>query len=151
MSKRTSIITTLISHIESQTSASGYRGLRFLHEINSFPAFYIHPEAETRIHISSDTRHAVISCSLRGYQHSDNLDDIEDFARTLEAAIDSFSSTLVEEIRVTSLRTDEGLLEPYGVVDMRLEILYVVNPFISIRADSTQYTTDSTIVWADRI
>lgn len=151
MSKRTSIISTLITHIESQTAADGYRGLRFLHEINSFPAFYIHPEVETRIHIGSDVRHAVISCSLRGYQYSDNIDDIESFARTLEAAIGSFSSTLVEEIRVTSLRTDEGLLEPYGVVDMQLEILYVVNPFISIRADSTQYTADSTIVFADRI
>ena len=153
MSKRSSILSTLINHIADATHASGFRGLRFLHEINSFPAFYIHPETEDRFHYGRGSRQAVCACSLRGFQWSDSLDDIEAFARALESAIMSYKAShryLIDEIRVISLRTDEGLMNPYGIVDMQFEILYEVNPFTSITADTTAYTADNTIILASR-
>ena len=130
MSKRTDIISSLISTIEADTLASGHRGLRFLHEISSFPAFYVHPTNESRVHISSGVKFGIIAISIRGYQWSDNLDDIELFARTIETSIQQFRNThrsLVQETRVTSLSTDEGVMAPYGAVDLVVEIIYDVN------------------------
>jgi hypothetical protein len=130
MSQRTTILRTLIAHIATSTSSAGFRGMRFLHEINSFPAFYIHPQNENRIHEGDGSAYAVQSISIRGYQYSDQLDDIELFMRSLEAAIQTYAQAypdLVDDARVVSVRTDEGAMAPYGIVDMQLEVLYSVD------------------------
>ena len=128
MSRRTTVINSLINSIAETTGASGYRGMRFLHEVNSFPAFYVHAGAESRVHISDGVRYGLIEVSIRGYQWSDSLDSIETFARDIESAVDSFYTSnreLVEEARVTSLSTDEGTLSPYGAVDLSVTVLYI--------------------------
>lgn len=130
MSRRSTIIAALISSIAASTNAAGHRGMRFLHEINSFPAFYVHAGTESRVHISNGVRYGLIDVSIRGYQWSDNLDDIEVFARAIEQSIDTFyraNRGIVEEARVTSLSTDEGVMSPYGTVDLAVTILYAVN------------------------
>jgi hypothetical protein len=130
MSKRLDIINALIAHIESVVGFSGSRGLRFLHEINSFPSFYIHPRNESRKHDGRGSRMAILSIDLRAYGWSDNLDYIEALARSLESAVSSFRplhQSLVHEARVTSLRTDEGAMTPYCICDCSLEILYGIN------------------------
>lgn len=130
MSQRTTILSTLISHIASSTSSAGFRGMRFLHEINSFPAFYIHPQNESRIHEGDGGAYALVSLSIRGYQLSDQLDSIEDFMRAIEEAIQRYAPLypqLVEDARVVSVRTDEGTMAPYGIVDMELQVLYTVD------------------------
>jgi hypothetical protein len=131
--------------------------MRFLHEVNSFPAFYIHPQNESRVHEGAGEAYAIQSISVRGYQYSDQLDDIETFMRQIEVAIQTYAPThrnLVDDARVVSVRTDEGTMAPYGIVDMQLEILYSIDYHYGmpapIRADSTIVTADSTIYKADR-
>jgi hypothetical protein len=127
MSKRLLIINSLIEHIERSVGYSGFRGLRFLHEINSFPAFYVHPRNENRRHDSRGSKQAVISLDLRGYGWNDDLDYIERLARELEVAIQTYAPLhrdLVHEARVLSLRTDEGAMQPYCICDISLQILY---------------------------
>lgn len=129
MSKRTIILSKLISHIAQHTSSVGSRGLKFLHEVNDFPAFYIYSGDESRYHEGAGHKYGIISSALRGYIQSDKLDDVEDYARSLEEALQIFPKTrrdLVEEVRVMSLRTDEGLMAPFGVIDLEIEILYDV-------------------------
>ena len=157
MSQRSDILRTLVSHIASNTASAGFRGMKFLHEINSFPAFYIHPQNESRVHEGAGSAYAIQSLSIRGFQYSDQLDDIEAFMRSIEEAIQSYAPTypnLVDDARVVSLRTDEGTMAPYGIVDMQLEILYSVDyhygMVAQIRADSTVVTADSTKYTADR-
>lgn len=130
MSKRYDIIQSLIAHIESSVGYSGFRGLRFLHEINSFPAFYIHPRNESRQHNGAGSKQAIISLDLRSYSWSEGLDHIERLARDLEAAIQTYAplhKPLVHEARTLSLRTDEGAMEPYCICDMSIQILYGIN------------------------
>jgi hypothetical protein len=130
MSKRYNIIASLIAHIETVVGFAGLRGLRFIHEINTFPTFYIHPRIETRQHIGRGARLAIIQLELRAYGWSDDIGYIEQLSRDLETAIQSYAPLhkhLVHETRVTSLRTDEGLMQPYCVCDMSLEILYGIN------------------------
>jgi hypothetical protein len=130
MSKRLDIISALIAHIESTVGFSGSRGLRFLHEINSFPSFYIHPRNESRKHDGANSRMAIISLDLRAYGWHESLDYIEELARNLERAVNTFRPLhphLVHEARVISLRTDEGAMTPYCICDCSLEILYGIN------------------------
>lgn len=130
MSRRTDIINTLINHISTTTNITGHRGMKFLHEINSFPTFYVHVTSESRVHIGADVRYGVISLAIRGYQWADNLDEVDSFGRNIETAIQTFrdmNHTLVEEARVTSFKTDEGIMEPYGSIDVQIAVIYAVN------------------------
>lgn len=130
MSKRSQIIQSFIDHIEASVGYSGYRGLRFIHEINSFPAFYVHPRGENRRHDGAGTKLAILSLDVRGYGWSEGLSYIEELVRNLETAVQSYlplHQNLVHEARVISLRTDEGAMEPYCICDMSVEILYGIN------------------------
>jgi hypothetical protein len=156
MSQRTDILSTLVAHISAATASVGFRGMRFLHEVNSFPAFYIHPQNESRVHEGDARAYAIQAISIRGYQYSDNLDDIEAFMRNIEESIQTYARSypdLVEDARVVSVRTDEGSMAPYGIVDMQFEVLYSVDYFygmIRFTADSTRVTADSTQYTADK-
>jgi hypothetical protein len=160
MSQRTAILSTLITHIAAGTASTGSRGMKFIHEVNSFPSFYIQPQNESRIHEGDGGAYAMLSLSIRGYQYSDNIDDLETFMRQIEVAIQTYAvaySNLVEDARVNSVRTDEGRMSPYGIVDMQLEILYSIDylygmtPAITaVRADSTKIRADRTFYTVDR-
>ena len=127
MAKRSSVISSLISWIESSVGYSGNRGLRFLHEINSFPSFYVHPRNESRRHDGNGSKLAILQLDIRGYGWNDDISYIETLVRDLEAAVQTYRLAhlhLVHEARVTSLRTDEGAMAPYCICDMSVEILY---------------------------
>lgn len=130
MSKRSDIIASFIAHIESSVQFSGNRGLRFLHEINSFPSFYVHPRGENRRHDSAGAKLAILQLDVRGYGWHEDLSYIEQLVRSLETAVQSYRLAhlnLVHEARVTTLRTDEGAMTPYCICDMTVEILYGIN------------------------
>jgi hypothetical protein len=71
---------------------------------------------------------------VRAYVYDGDSEDIcevaEDLADSIEAKIDSFAASHrdleVEEAEVVSLRTDDGLMLPYGVADLQLTISYDV-------------------------
>jgi hypothetical protein len=127
MSKRSEVISTFITHVEGIVGYNGNRGLRFLHEINSFPSFYVHPRNENRKHNGDGSKLAVLQLDVRGYGWSEGLSYIETLVRNLETAVQTYRPLhqhIVHEARVTSLRTDEGAMEPYCICDMTVEILY---------------------------
>lgn len=124
MTFRSDIIEAIRSHIASETGYVGYRGMKFLDQINEFPAFYVHVKTENRTHIGQANKLAIIEMDIRAYEYSDSLDAIEDVVRSVELAIESFSLDGVDEARITHVSTDEGLLLPYAVGDMSLEVLY---------------------------
>ena len=57
-------------------------------------------------------------------------------AHNVESKVDSFSANVaarangVSDARVGSFRTDEGLLQPYGVADLEIQILYDVDELV---------------------
>lgn len=154
MSHRTAIVNSFINHISTLTSATGYRGYRFLHEVNSFPSFYVAFQNENRVHRGANTFYGIIAFSIRGYCWTDSLDSVEQFMRAIETAVQSYRPAhlqFVEEARVTSVRTDEGVNQPYGIVDLNVEVLYLLdrNYTRSVRADTTLVTADNTIIKVD--
>ena len=127
MTKRTDIIEGLIEAIEATTLSPGTRGLRFLDEVNEFPAFYVHTRQEGRTHISAGVKYANMEIDIRGYIHSDELASTELYIRQIEEGVQALASTcVVDEARVLSVRTDEGLMLPYSVCDLQIQIIYIV-------------------------
>jgi len=151
MSKRNTVISTTIDHLIEQTATRGYRGFRYIHQLNDYPCFCFHVETESRIW--TDAPYGVLKASLRGYTHTETLDGVESYARTIERAVQSLSEEhreLILDARVLSVRTDEGLMLPYGIVDMQIEVLYIVKHTDTITADTTRFTADLTTITADR-
>lgn len=134
MSRRTDIINALIDHLVGTgvvLRPNITRRLVFLHEVNDYPAICFTAGSETRFHYGANSRIGQLSIDLRAFVHSDDaVSAAELYMRNIETAIDSYTPTHyalgVHEARVLSLRTDEGLFEPYGIIDMTIQLTYEV-------------------------
>lgn len=126
MNIRNTALTGLIEHLVTVTGSRGYRGLRFLHELNDFPCFHVHAKTENRTHAGAGMKLCIIECDVRGYVHSDTTEAKEDYLRRLEIGIQEYSdiNREIEECRVIDVRTDEGLFRPYSICDIKIQILY---------------------------
>ena len=108
-----------------------FKNYKFLDEINDFPSVCFVAGSENREELGANRRLGTIEVALRGYVFDENNVDIaEILAQNVESKVDSFSANVaarangVADARVTAFRTDEGLLQPYGVADLEIEILY---------------------------
>jgi hypothetical protein len=112
--------------------AAVYTQHRYLDDINDFPTITLtSPAAEDYLHSQSGQRIKTMRQFIRGYVYStseDSLSDSENLARDIETVVDNFaylaSNLQVYDARVLSLTTDEGLLSPYGLCDLQVEISY---------------------------
>ena len=110
-----------------------YKHFKFLDELNDFPSVCFVAGTERRDQLGANRRLATIDIALRGYVFDENnVDKAEILAQNVESKVDSFSANVaarangVSDARVVSFRTDEGLLQPYGVADLEVQILYDV-------------------------
>lgn len=140
MARRTQIIEALVGHLGSNTDVHAnnvFRTYKYMHDLNDFPAITFIPRQEQRDHFGDQQVHGIIAVQLRCYVYdgdtSDIADECERLADQIEEAIDTFAETYrqyeVEEARVVSLRTDDGLMTPYGVADLQVSILYRLEDF----------------------
>jgi len=136
---RTDIGTLLVSTFSNITLAAGYSQdvkdvslrLRFLDEIDVFPAIYITAGNESRTYHPGYTQDRVISFLVRVYVNEENahislnslIDDIELALNTEFKA--TRLNNLVTNIVVSAITTDEGILDPEGVAE--IELLATVN------------------------
>lgn len=118
------IVDDLIDYLQNDLNIRGHRGLQFLHEINDFPSFYIHAGKREYAHIGGGQKLIILRADIRVYNHSDKLDDIETLLRRVETSVQNYFDEEAEEFRIVEVSTDEGLLAPYGLADLKLEILY---------------------------
>jgi len=135
MARRTDIIEGLVGHLGTNTDVHAnnvYRTYKYMHDLNDFPAITFIPNREDRDHFGDGQVHGILAVQLRCYVYdgdtADIADECERLADQIEAAVDTFSAINraleVEEARVVSLRTDDGLMTPYGVADLQISILY---------------------------
>jgi len=110
-----------------------FKHFKFLDELNDFPSVCFVAGTERRDQLGANRRLATIDIALRGYVFDENnVDKAEILAQNVESKVDSFSANVaarangVSDARVISFRTDEGLLQPYGVADLEVQILYDV-------------------------
>lgn len=110
-----------------------YAKLKFWDEIQDFPSVYITPGMELREYLPSEFTWGLLALSLKLYCKSDTaqeeleqlLDDVErciDANRTLVYDVETGAETT--EILITSISTDEGLLAPYAIGEISLQVRY---------------------------
>ena len=114
-----------------------FKRFKFLDELNDFPSVCFVAGAERRDQLGANRRLGTIDVALRGYVFDENnVDKAEILAQNVESKVDSFSANVaarangVSDARVVSFRTDEGLLQPYGVADLEIQILYDVDELV---------------------
>ena len=136
--RRTQIVEALVSHLATNTNvleANITRNYHVLVEVNDFPAITMIPQSEIREHRGGGRKIATLALQIRGYAFDGDGSEIigvtEELAEDIEEAINTFLLSYrhfeVEESRVISLRTDEGLFAPYGIADLEAQIAYEVN------------------------
>ncbi len=145
MSKRSSIVKALSTKIANELDGgSPYKTnlysncfpyLKFWDEVSNFPSVYITPGSETREYLPADFVWGYLNLSLKLYcKGDDSQQELEDLLEDTERCIDlnrvlvydtaqNYSTT---EILITSITTDEGLLSPYAVGEINLQVRYEI-------------------------
>lgn len=145
-SKRISIVKALaekLKSIDGNTPYSTnlyenvYPKLKFWDEINDFPSVYMTAGTEQREYLPGNFTWAYLNISVKVYVKSEEnaQEQLEAVLGDVEKCIDAnrvlaYGSTTNEEtteILVQSITTDEGLLSPFGVGEINLQVRYALN------------------------
>lgn len=98
---------------------------KFLDEINDFPYITFMTTTESRIHIGAGVKFGKINVTFRGYVKAENsLNAGDDLLEDIDFILNSINDCVLEEVKVLTATTDEGLFEPWGICEMTAEILY---------------------------
>jgi len=145
MSRRVSIVKALAETFKVIDGTSpyttnlfnnSYAKLKFWDEIQDFPAVYIHPTGENRDYLPGDFVWGLLGVCVKVYVKSEDesQEQLEALLSDLETCIDA-NRTLVydatnqygtTEIEIQSITTDEGLLAPYAVGEINLQVRYQI-------------------------
>jgi len=144
MSRRTSILKALTEKLKVidgnqpyhiNLFSNAFPKLKFWDEVNDFPAVYATPGSETREYLPGDFTWAYLGVSLKVYCRGENSQqDLEYLLEDIETVIhdnrqlvyDSEKNYETTEILVVSITTDEGLLAPYAVGEINLQVRYAL-------------------------
>lgn len=114
---------------------NAYPKLRFWDEVNDFPSVYATAGTEMREYLPSDFTWGFLNISIKVYVRGedDAQEQLEALLADIEACVDSNRVLTYDEqgyqtteILVQSITTDEGLLAPYGVGEINLQVRYAL-------------------------
>jgi len=143
MSKRTSIVKALCEKLKTIDGTGSYKTnlynaafskLVFWDECNNFPSVYVTPGTEMREYHPGNFTWGFLGLCVKLYcKGDDSQDQLEALLEDVEHCIDSNrvlvydgSGNETTEILITSITTDEGLLAPYAVGEINLQVRYQV-------------------------
>ena len=109
--------------------------LKFWDEIEEFPAVHLNAGSETREYQGGGYKDRFMSVTLRCYVNSeDAVEDLDKLLEDVEVVLEDNSrlqyidrkgvTQYTHQITIISIDTDEGVLEPYGVGEMTIEVRY---------------------------
>lgn len=144
MSKRTSILKALIAKLntidgttigKTNMWSNCHSILKFWDEINMYPAVYSSCGSEQREYLPGNFTWAYLGISLKVYcKGEDCQEQLEQLLEDIESVVsnnrvlvyDSINNYETTEILVASITTDEGLLAPYAVGEINLQVRYAL-------------------------
>ena len=145
MSRRTSIVKALAERLKTidgtppyLTNLQGlsFAKLKFWDEINDFPSVYLSPGTELREYHPADFAWGMLGVCVKVYCKSEDAaqEQLEQLLEDLERCIDANRRLVYDtdnnyettEILIDSITTDEGLLAPYAVGEINLQIRYQI-------------------------
>ena len=144
MSRRTSIVKALAEKLKiidgtapykTNLFSNAYPNLKFWDEVNDFPAVYITAGSEQRDYLPGNFTWGMLNLALKVYcKGEDSQQLLENLLEDIENVIDKNrvlvydTENLYEttEILIASIVTDEGLLQPYAVGEINLQVRYAL-------------------------
>lgn len=143
MGRRVDVLNAYTDHLQNYTYVGCtlpphgvVRGFRWLDSINEFPFITYNVQDSALVHISDNIRYYALDIALRAYVRGEDpqslLDqimlDIEDATIAFRDAADP--TLCVVDARIQTTHSDEGLMAPYGVTDMRIRLTYQQHPIV---------------------
>jgi hypothetical protein len=106
-----------------------YRKIKFLDEVNDFPALYLSAGTEIRNFNSLSLTVATLDVTIRAYVYGeDNSQSLaDDLVQDVEHVIYSLGDNPdkgILDITIDSISIDEGLAAPYGLAEVELTVVY---------------------------
>ena len=106
-----------------------FRKIKFIDEVNDFPALYLAAGTEIRDFQSENLTVATLDVIIRGYVYgednsqtiSDNL--VQDVEHIIYALGDNPDKGILD-ITIDNITMDEGLAIPYGIAEIELSVVY---------------------------
>lgn len=144
MSRRTSIVKALAEKFKlidgtapykTDLSGNAYAQLKFWDEVQNLPSVYMSPGSESREYLPGDFTWAYLGVSVKAYCKGEDAQQLlEELLEDLENCIDQnrvlvYDAALgleTTEILINSITTDEGLLAPYAVGEINLQVRYAL-------------------------
>ena len=112
---------------------NSYPYLKFWDEVVDFPSIYITPGSEVREYLPGEFKWGYLAVSVKLYcKGDDSQDQLEKLLEDVERCVDSnrqieYNTGLeTTEILITGITTDEGLLAPYAIGEINLQVRYQV-------------------------
>lgn len=109
---------------------NAFRGFKFIDEINDFPYLTVTAGKEFWNYGSQGLVEAGLPLNIRLYEKDEiPQNKIEDLSKDIEHIIYHLPdnpSLGIQDITIDSISTDEGLLEPFGMGEILLEIRYIL-------------------------
>jgi len=108
-----------------------FRKLKFLDEVNDFPSIYVSAGTENRDFNSQNLTTATLDATIRIYIYGedDAQSQVDNLLQDVEHVIYSLgdnSDKGILDITISNISTDEGLVTPYGLGEIELEIFYTL-------------------------
>ena len=144
MSRRTSIVKALAEKLKMIDGSAPYKSnlynnsypkLKFWDEVQDFPCVYMSPGSESREYLPGDFTWGYLGVSLKLYCKGEDAQQLlENLLEDVEQVVDAnrvlvYDTTLgleTTEILINSITTDEGLLAPYAVGEINLQVRYAL-------------------------
>ena len=114
---------------------NAYAYLKFWDEVKDFPAIYATAGSETRDYLPGDFTWGYLNIALKIYcKGEDSQQLLENLLEDVEQVIhdnrqltyDTINNYQTTEILITSIVTDEGLLQPYAIGEINLQVRYAL-------------------------
>ena len=142
--RRSSIVEALVAELKKINGSAAFLTdvfnnvhprLKFWDEIEEFPAIHLNAGSETREYQAAGYRDRYLSITIRCYvQEEDAVIALDKLLEDVETVLDEQAALSYTDkqgvaqktldIRIVSIETDEGVLEPYGVGEILIQVHY---------------------------
>jgi|TARA_R110001592_G_scaffold50745_2_gene156765 hypothetical protein len=106
-----------------------FRKIKFIDEVNDFPALYLSAGTENRDFNTKSLTVATLDVTIRAYVfgEDDAQSKVDDLIQDIEHVLYNLgdnSDKGIFDIQIDNITADEGLIEPYGLAEIVLTIQY---------------------------
>ena len=108
-----------------------YKQMKFWDEVDNYPSLFVNVGPEAREYLPGGMKWGYLSITVRIYvEEEDPESALEDIFEDIEKIVDENghleyeTNKQIEDMKIMSITTDEGLLAPIGVGEITLQIMY---------------------------